>query len=155
MRGIREIEKEIDNLSGYWKVCTSPRVRALIDTILKENEPKLKELREELEAVKSGKPKPKPRWPADVPEDVFNLCEDYWKGAEEYAVYRIHCWNDKGVWTSYPARAWYCQGVRHQGKSTFYILNRKEREYGKPKRIILRDGRVSDKEMKAELDKLV
>ena len=155
MRGIREIEKDIDKLSGYYELCNNQRVKYLIQKIKSENGPKLRELQAELEAVKGGRAKPTPRWPSDVPEAVFVICEDYWKGSEEHAVYRIHCWNDKAVWTSYPARAWYCQGVRNQGKASYYLLSLTEKNYSKPYIIKLLDGRVSASSMKAELNKLV
>lgn len=151
MRGIREIQKEIDKLTGYWEITRDPRVQEVINKIIKENAPRVEALKKELEEVRNGKPKPKPRWPENTPENVLAVCEKYWRGTEEFSMYRIHCWNDKYVWTSYPARAWYCQGVRHQGKATFDMLSLTEFEFGRPKVIKMLDGKVSLQTMQQEL----
>lgn len=152
MRNQTEIKAELKKLNDYSVLIFDQKVRDLIASIIEENQPRIKELEKELAECLAAKKPEKPRFPEGVPEAVFKVCEDYWKGSEEHSIYRIHSWNDKCVWTSYPAHAWYCQGVRHQGKASFYLLSLKELEHGLPKVVRIEDGRFSEKEMKIILD---
>lgn len=156
MRNQTEIKNDLKKLNDYSVLIFDQRVRDFISSIIEENQPRIKELEKELEECLAAKKPKKPRFPEGVPETVFNVCENYWKGTEEYSVYRIRCWNDKAVWTSYPSMAWYCQGVRHQGKASFYLLSLTQKEWGLPK--VLRTpelGSVSLKKMNAILSDLL
>jgi len=152
MRNATEIRSELKKLNDFSTLIFDPRVRKFISSIIEENQPRIKELEKELEVCLASKKASKPRFPEGVPEEVFSACEKYWKGCEEYHIYRIHCWNNKAVWTSYPTHAWYCQGARYQAKATFYLLDLTLWEMGSPKVLRIEDGRLSDKAMKKILD---
>jgi hypothetical protein len=159
MRGVREIKSEIDKLTCFIDIAQSPRVMALINQIRQENKPKVESLREELKQVEANKKAPKPRWPENTPKNVLDKANLYWGGSTERHTFRIHCWNDKAYWTSYPAGGFSTNGGWHKTQAHFFLISLVEkREAGmldyRGKQLMELKGRVSDKTMQDELDKL-
>lgn len=155
MRGIREIEieKEINRLSGWYELATSPRVMDLIARIREENQTRVLELKAELEAVKAGR-KVKARWPENTPESILQFCKEYWSGSTEHNRFRIHCWNDRAVWTSYPAGVWSDNSGQHRGQAGFYLLSLTEKQYGQARALLRLSGRFSLKQLQTDLDRM-
>lgn len=153
MKTISQLNKEIDSLSSWLEIARSERVCSLIRQIQKENDPKVAELKKELEELKGKRPVPKPRFPSDTPAWALDIALDYFTGTTEIYKYRIHCWNDNFVWVSFPAGTYHCFG-KHQGQATFYLLSRTERELGKPKSVEILYGRVTLKQMKQKIGEM-
>lgn len=63
------------------------------------------------------------RWPADTPQHVLDRCDLRWRGSTEHTTYRIHCWNDKAVWTSYPGGKWWDNGGEHYGSPWYEMIS--------------------------------
>ena len=99
---LSDYKDELRRLAEHYYICCDPRVRAAIEVVCKENEPKVAELQRKIENLRIAR-KPVTRWPDFTPDNVKKVCEDYWSGTTEKHTYRIHLWNDKAVWTSYPA----------------------------------------------------
>ena len=78
---------------------------------------------EELKALIPKKREPKPRWPENTPKSVLDFCEKYWRGTTEMDSYRIHCWNDKAVWTSWPSGGYSTVGGWNPVSATFFMLS--------------------------------
>lgn len=154
-RTISVVKKEISELSDLIYLTYDPRVRKLIDSIRKENEPKVIKLREELEQLEEKKRPPKPRWPDNTPKDVISFCEKYWKGTTEYGKFRIHCWNSKAIWTSYPGGTWSDNGGQHYGQATFDLISRTEKEIGNKAKVLMTlQGRTNMEQMQERLEEL-
>jgi hypothetical protein len=154
-RGVRAIQREIDDLHSHWSLCQDKRVRDLISKIRDENEPKVAALRAELEAVKEAKPKKKPRWPEDIPDHILKICKKYWEGTDESYKFRIHCWNDHFVWTSYASGGYSDNGGWHPTPACFILLNFdeiKDTSRGWRSNVEEISGRVSLKKMKERMD---
>lgn len=146
---LRELSKELDSL---YRVDSDPRVRAAQDLVRKERAPKIAELKEQMEALREKRPEPKPRWADNVPAKVIEFCKEYWSGTTEYSVFRIHCWNDKAVCTSYPAGGYSTNGGWNKTQATFYFLSLTEKEYGRSKQIgKTLEGRQSKKQLETAL----
>ena len=158
MRGIREVQSEIDALTSFSSLCYDKRVRAFINQIRIENAPAVEKLTAELEALKAGKPKPKGRWPENTPAEVIAICESYWKGTSEFHLYRIHCWNDKAIWTSYLSGGYGTMGGWVKSQAGFFLISRTEMNPhlggNRMKVLVNLEGRVSAKTMLEELAKL-
>ena len=109
------LSQRIDGLEGKIRrlsnVDQDDRIWDLKRTILKEREPILKPLKEELAklvAERAAKRRPPtPRWPENCPEKVVKACEKYWSGTTNCGNFRIHAWNDKHILTSYPGGSAY------------------------------------------------
>jgi hypothetical protein len=164
MNTISSIKKSIEQLTNIWWIVQDPRVVAAIAQVKKENAPKVEELQARLKQLQD-KRKPKLRWPEDTPEEIVKLCKDYWSGTTELATFRIHKWNDKAVWTSYPAGGFSTTGGFTPTPPAYFLISRSEREDGnrrggRPKELktlsFERNSgkRVTPDMMKAELDKL-
>jgi hypothetical protein len=120
--------------------------------VIEERSPRIKELEKLIAEAREERPVKKPRWPAETPGKVIEACNEYWGGTEEYRTFRIHCWNDKLVCTSYPSGGYSDNGGWHPTSACFHFLNMTEKEYGKPKRIGSDlEGRQSQKKLEAEL----
>lgn len=101
-RTISVVKLELERLTNTFWICNSPKVQAAINEFRRENKAKVESLRNELELLRTGR-KPSKRWPQNVPQNVREACERFWSGTTEFATFRIHEWNEKAVWTSYPA----------------------------------------------------
>lgn len=153
-RTITQVKKEIDNLWDWYSLSSNPRVVALINQIRNENAGKIAELKKELAELENNKPKATPRWSENTPQDVLKECEEYWKGTEEFRVYRIHCWNDKIICTSYPSGGYSTAGGWVKTQATFYFLSRTEKSWDKAKTLAILEGRQSKKVLQQKLDEL-
>jgi len=158
MRGSREIKQELEPLelkTPYSIVCDK-RVKELVATIQKENAEKISLLKKKLETVESSRTQTKStRWPENTPQHILDFCKEYWRGTVESAYYRIHCWNDKAVWTSYPSGGYSVVGGYVKTQATFFLVTLKEKdEYNRAQKLKTLEGRVSMKFMQTELEKL-
>lgn len=163
-RTIRDIEEEIKALVCHENLSFYHEVLVLINQLRNRNQPKVALLRKELAALHATKKHKKPRWPENTPEEVIRLCDDYWRGSSEAATYRIHCWNELAVWTSYPSGGFSDNGGSHPSPSRYFLLSRKTKEsrYGRQSAATLKEIsyphksglRVTPKRMQAELDEL-
>ena len=155
-RTIKDVKNDIRKLTDRtWIVLTDKRVSSLLKQIEKENAPKVKALEEELNALIPKKREPKPRWPENTPKSVLDFCEKYWRGTTEMDSYRIHCWNDKAVWTSWPSGGYSTVGGWNPVSATFFMLSLKEKPDVGMKSLLELEGREgSQSRMQAELDKL-
>lgn len=154
-RTIKEIKDEIRKLKDRnWILFTDKRIIALLKQIEKENEPKVKSLEEELKSITPKKREPKPRWPENIPQPILDFCEKYWHGTTESYTFRIHCWNDKAVWTSWPSGGYSTQGGWNKVKATFFMLPLDKTPSISMRPILEKEGKVSQSEMQSELDKL-
>ncbi len=153
-RTITQVKKEIASLTDYYSLASNPRVSKLIEQIRNENAGRIAELKKELVELENNKPQPKPRWPENTPEDVLLECEKHWYGTVESRTYRIHCWNDKIICTSYPAGGYSDNGGWHPTQATFYFLSRTEKRYDKAKDLAMLEGRQSKKMLQQKLDEL-
>lgn len=151
-RTISTVKQELRLLEDWYCIASQKRVRDLIDSILKENAPKIKILKAELAELESKVKEPKPRWPSDTPEHILKFCSEYWRGTTEYGTYRIHCWNDKAVWTSYPSGGYSTAGGWNPTPATFYLLSLTKKALGGTPEILKdHEGRTGLKQMQEEL----
>jgi hypothetical protein len=147
-RTISSVKREISALDSWVSISYHPRVRALIEQIRKENQVKIKELQKELVELEANKKPPKPRWPDDIPESVLAFCKAHWKGTTEYDSFRIHCWNEKAVWTSYPSGGYSTAGGWNPTPAGFHLLSFTGKAIGGGAEILEDlEGRVSLKQM--------
>ena len=152
-RTITQVKKEIGKLINYNEIMFDKRVRNLINKIRKDNSAKVEKLRAELNELEANKPKPKPRWPENTPKDVLSECEKYWAGTTEFSVFRIHCWNNKIICTSYPSGGYSTNGGWNPSPATFYFISR-EIQHGQAKYFATLKGRQSKKALQQKLDEL-
>lgn len=154
MKTLRELKRELQRLTDSMYLTSHPKVREAIDAVRKENEPKVKELQQQIKELQDERPKPKPRFPENTPKDVIDVCNKYWSGTEEFHTYRIHCWNDKAVWTSYPSGGFWTNGGYNKAQACFFLISKTDMSgYGsKPKEIYQLEGRVSLKQMQDALN---
>jgi hypothetical protein len=163
MGTVKKLKQELDDLTDYRRFTCDKRVQAVIAEIRKEDAPRVAEIEAQLAAIHSGQKEYK-RWPDNTPPDAFRVCERYWNGTTEFSTFRIHQWNDKAVWTSYPSGGYSTNGGWIPTPSCYYLLSLTENDSGfssgKPK--ILKElsfprnsgRRVTKKIMQEELDKL-
>lgn len=154
IRTIIQVTRELRALYDWRVLCADKRVQALLDTIRQENVGRIAELQAELKALEQNKPKPKPRWPETTPVSVLTECQAFWRGTEESRTYRIHCWNDKVICTSYPSGSYSDNGGRHPAQARFYYISRTELDYHRAKQVGELAGRQSAKQLQAKLDDL-
>lgn len=143
---LKQLELELYELQN---VDYHPKIIALKKIILAERQPEINKLKTEIERLKEIKnniPK-KTRWPEDTPEEILKRCKSYWSGTVEYNEFRIHCWNDKAVWTSYPSGGYSSNGGWNPTPASFHLISLTELNHHKPIRLIELEGRVSNKKM--------
>jgi len=94
-----------------------------------------------------------PRFPADLPGSVLTACDRYWKGTEEFYKYRVHLWNARAVWTSYPSGGYSTNGGWIKSPACYHLLSLLENDsHGKPKVLKTVDGRQKPSELQQWLD---
>ena len=158
--GLEELKAERNRLVDYTFITFDPRVRAAMMLVREENAPKVAEIDARIKSLRDAKPAPKPRFPVDAPQAVLDACDKFWRGTTEHATYRIHLWNNKAVWTSYPAGGYSNAGGWNPTPPSYRLISFSETQYGKPKQLLditpeRNSGqRVTPKIMQAELDKL-
>ena len=79
------------------------------------------------------------RWSKNTPLNIIQRCKNYWIGTRHLNTYRIHCWNDKGIITSFPGSYWTDEMFKqHYNKATVYCISLTETdESGKPKTLFV------------------
>ena len=127
---LTQLKDELKRLTDFYYVTNHPDVRAAIEKVRAENKPRVEELNKRIAALHSAKPAPKPRWPENTPANVLKACQDFWSGTEEYRSFRIHLWNDKAAWTSYPAGGYSTVGGWNPTPAHYSLISFSEREYG-------------------------
>jgi hypothetical protein len=160
---IRDIEDKVNTI--FKKINNDPRLVELKEKIRKEHDSELNKLYDKIKQLKENRPKKKPRWPENTPPHILTACSKYWNGTTEHAIFRIHLWNDKAVWTSYPAGGYSTNGGWNPTPAHYDLISLTEEGSGfggrdKPK--ILKSlsfercsgKRVTAAMMQEELDKL-
>lgn len=157
---LKEINAEIKRLSDLMFVMSDPIVQAAIRQVRERNAPRVKELQARADALRSKRKELK-RWPDDTPTWVLDLCKKYWSGTEELHKFRIHLWNEKAAWTSWPSGGYSTMGGWVPVSPTYFLISRTAlAEQSRPK--VLKElgfdhgskERVTKEMMQAELDKL-
>jgi hypothetical protein len=118
----REIGQAISRLTNYNYLAMDIRVFKLISAIRKENAPEVARLKALL-GEKKVRAKA-PRWPENTPQDVLDACALFWRGTTEFHSYRIHCWNDVAIWTSYPSGGYSDNGGYHRTPPCYSMIHR-------------------------------
>ena len=150
---IVELKQELTRLQGL--PIFDERVAAAIALVRAERRPRINELKDQIERLRAKRPAKAPRWPDNTPPEVITQCERYWGGTTELAVFRIHCWNDLGIWTSYPSGGYSCNAGWQSTPSCYHLISRTKLEYRKPKLINSdRTGRQKPAELLAALEAL-
>ena len=100
MKTLKQLNLELKNLKS---VIFEKRIIKLMDDILLERKPQIESVEAEIESLRSKRPRQTPRWPENTPPNILAVCDTFWSGTTEWYKYRIHLWNSKAVWTSYPS----------------------------------------------------
>ena len=147
---LKALKSELWSLNNT--VDNDSRVRRVRNEVIEERWPRIKELEKLIAEAREERPTKKPRWPENTPANVLAICNEYWQGTTESYTFRIHCWNDKAVCTSYPSGGYSDNGGWNPTAACFHFLSLTEKEYGKPKRIGADlEGRQSQKKLEATL----
>ena len=150
MSKLMELRRKVSELSN---VDYDERVWAVKRQIRKERQPEIDALNKQIEALREKRPEKKPRWPDNVPANVMDVCKKYWSGTTEYATFRIHCWNDKLVCTSYPSGGYSTNGGWTPSQACFFFLSLTQLDPYKPKHIgVDLEGRQSAKKLLETLE---
>ena len=153
MKTIQELKIELDRLL---RVGNDPRVQAAKAMVQAERLPQVTALEAQINKLRDKRPEKKPRWPQDTPSNVLEVCKKYWNGTVEYATFRIHCWNDKLVCTSYPSGGYSTVGGWTPTPACFHFISLSEIDgfaSRKPKRIGQDlEGRQSSKVLETTLN---
>lgn len=149
MKTLRDLSRELDRLHY---VNNDPRVYAAIELVRKERAPQIEALRDQITKLRAKRPEKKPRWSDNTPRAVLDTCAKYWQGTTEYYTFRIHCWNSKGVCTSYPSGGYSDNGGWHPTSASFHFISLIDKQYSKPKGIgKYLEGRQSAKQLALKL----
>jgi hypothetical protein len=138
---------------------SDPRIQELEKQIRTERQPEIDRLELALAAAEK-QVKPKKRWPDDVPKEVMEHAEKYWRGTTSYSNFRIHHWNDKAIWTSYPSGGYSVVAGWTSTPPAYHLVSRVEFFGVRPKclKILSFDigskKRVTSAMMVAELNQL-
>jgi len=119
---LTQLKGELSNLTNYYSLANHPDVQAVIDRLRKENQPRVEELERQIAKLQSER-KPVLRWPENTPANVLKACQAYWNGTEEYNTFRIHLWNDKAAWTSYPSGGYSTVGGWHPVSPAYFCID--------------------------------
>lgn len=126
---ISQLKEELSQLTDFWRICQSPEVQEAIKAVRQKNAPRVAELQAQIKALRNAKPGPKPRWPENTPKPVLEACERFWSGIEEFRTFRIHLWNDKAVWTSYPSGGYSTVGGRQLTPPSYHLISLTQTEF--------------------------
>lgn len=162
---LRELKSELLKLTEYFWLSRDKEVEAAVQKVRERNRPRVEELEKQIAAIREQRPAPKPRWPENTPANVLKACQDYWSGTAEYRSFRIHLWNDKAAWTSYPAGGYSDNGGFHPCPPCYSLISLTQTENrmsksNRPKELkVLRfernsGKRVTPKMMQDALDEL-
>jgi hypothetical protein len=160
---LRELQAKLDSIER--QINIDKRVFELKKKIRAERQAEIDDIQSKIKQLRDKQPKKKTeRWPEHTPANVREACNKYWNGTTEHASYRIHQWNDKAVWTSYPSGGYSTNGGWNPTPACYFLISLRKEESGlhgdKPK--VLKTlffercsgKRVTPAMMKEELDKL-
>lgn len=119
---LTQLKRERNRLIDYYSLTSDTRVQKVIDVVRAERAPQVAELDRQIAAAEKARPAKKPRWPEGTPKNVLAVCERYWSGTTERTTYRIHCWNEHVVCTSYPSGGYSNNGGWHPTSCCFHFL---------------------------------
>lgn len=138
-RTVSDVKSELERLTNPIWIGQSPKVLAAVAEFRRENREKVESLTKELEALR-GERKPSKRWPDDTPEWVVTLCKLFWSGTTESHTFRIHEFNEKAIWTSYPVGGYSTVGGFTPTPPSYRMISRTETEqYGGKRPKLLKD----------------
>lgn len=141
MTKLSQLKLKLRRLEYYGN---DPLVREAIKKVREKRKPEIDRIKLEIDKLRNKRSGPKSRWPEDTPKEVLESCEDYFRGTTEFQKFRIHCWNDKAIWTSWPSDQY--------GPASFFLISRSEKgRYGRAKRLKELEGRQSLKKLKSLL----
>jgi len=124
---LTDLKQELNGLTDYYRLTLHPDVQAVISRLRKENQPRVEELQRQIKDLQSQR-KPVLRWPENTPDIILKICQAYWGGTEEYRTFRIHLWNAKAAWTSYPAGGYSTVGGWNPTPSAYFCVSLTERD---------------------------
>jgi hypothetical protein len=141
---LRELKYELDVLNN---LNNAPEVIEAKKKVAEARKPQIEALEKQIEALRSKRPEKTPRWPKNTPENVLKAAEAKWKGTTEFSTYRIHLWNSKAFWTSWPSGGYSTNGGWVKAPACFKLVSliETERAMGRVEGIELATltGRVS------------
>ena len=126
MSTLTTLKRELDRLL---RVELAPEVAAAVRQVRLARAGRVAEVRAEIEALRAARPPKPPRWPIDTPTDVLDLCDKFWRGSSEHHEYRIHCWNERAVWTSYPSGGYSDNGGYHPTPASYRLVSRRRLDH--------------------------
>jgi hypothetical protein len=136
---LSQLKLELELLKN---VRTAPEVVEAARKVLEVRKPQIEALEKEIESLRSQRPAKAPRWPVNTPKNVMEAAEARWKGTTEFSTFRIHMWNSKAFWTSYPSGGYSNVGGWNPTPACFSLISLTIKETGM--------GRTEGKEL-AEL----
>jgi len=131
---LTELKHELDSLTSHYALTSHPDVLVVVERLRNKNAARVKELRAEIDKLQNER-KPVLRWPENTPGHILERCKAYWSGTTEYQSFRIHLWNDKAVWTSYPAGGYSTNGGWNPTPACYYCISLSEVESSKPRQL--------------------
>jgi hypothetical protein len=108
-------------------VSDAPEVVAAKEKVLEARKADIERVEAQIEELRAKRVKPKMRWPDSTPPEVIDECNAYWVGTTEYWTYRIHAWNEKAIWTSWPSGGYSTNGGWVKVKPCYFLICRAEK----------------------------
>ena len=128
-------------------VQTAPEVLEAARKVLETRKPQIEALEREIDGMRAKRPEKTPRWPKNTPPNVLKAAEDQWRGTTECTTFRIHLWNSKAYWTSWPSGGYSTNGGWVKAPACFKLVSlvETERAMGRTEGVELASltGRVS------------
>lgn len=149
--GLRSLKAELSSLE--W-VEMDPKVRAAREAVRAERKPIVDALKKQIAELQAKRPEKKLRWPENTPANILSACERYWGGTTELATFRIHMWNDKAVWTSYPSGGYSDNGGWNPTPVNYDLISLTEKDQFDRKFKVLANirRRTSEKELRTIME---
>jgi hypothetical protein len=144
MKKLRDLKWELDLLR---RVDFDPEVVAVKKKVLADRQPKIEALERQIKELQGKRPAKRPRWPETTPPHILEACEEYWKGTTEFYSFRIHLWNSKSVWTSYPSGGYSNNGGWNPTPVNYDLISLTERNFRRAKVLANITQRTSTKEL--------
>lgn len=117
---LSELKLELELLRS---VRTAPEVIEAARKVMEKRKPLIEALEKQIEAMRSKRPEKAPRIPANTPKNVLDAANEFWRGTTEFSTYRIHMWNSKAYWTSYPSGGYSTNGGWHFAPACFKLMS--------------------------------
>jgi hypothetical protein len=122
---LSELKLDLELLKN---VRTAPEVLEAARKVMDKRKPKIEALEKQIEELRSKRPAKSPRWPANTPANVLKAAEDRWRGSTEFHTFRIHMWNSKAFWTSYPSGGYSNNGGWNPTPASFELISLTEKD---------------------------